>query len=239
MNELEVKDQTKCEKIIFYILSVIKSERFDKSSPLPSENFLITKFKVSRETVRSAFLDLKIRGLIKSKKGSGYFLNDDFSFNKIESIRKQLQSSKQVIFIETNLNTKSLISLIAKLNLSINDVNVYDFISYIKVFYVNDKPVRYTKSFLNKSLFKLLDFEKIEYSLMEYLLENSILPSKLTSKLEVQKKSEVDNQFLIDDDQELIMSRISVLYSKENQIIEISEHKINLENFSTSYIKYL
>lgn len=50
------------------------------SYKLPSERELTAKFGVSRQTVRRAMLDLENEGLIKSRRGSGYFAaNTGFS----------------------------------------------------------------------------------------------------------------------------------------------------------------
>ncbi|WP_434333684.1 GntR family transcriptional regulator [Mycoplasma capricolum subsp. capricolum] len=239
MQDKKNKEITERQKIVNYLLDLIEHKKVDFKTPLPSEYFLVTKFKVSRGTVRSAFSDLKTKGLIKSEKGAGYFINPDFSFNRIKSIRNQLFTNKQEVFIKTELDTSNLVAIMNKLHLSI-DFNPDDYFSYIKVFYVNDLPVRYAKSFLNKNLFtNNIDVEKIKKSLIEYLEENSIKPFKLTSIIEAKLKDQMTRNLLVDNHQDYVICRYSILYDKNNNIIEITQHTINLDHFETSSIKYL
>lgn len=239
MQDKKNKEITERQKIVNYLLDLIEHKKVDLKTPLPSEYFLVTKFKVSRGTVRSAFSDLKTKGLIKLSKGAGYFINPDFSFNRIKSIRNQLLSNKQEVIIETELDTSNLITIIHKLHLNL-DINPDDYFSYIKVFYVDDLPVRYAKSFINKNLFENeIDSEKIRSSLIEYLEQNNIEPFKLTCVLESKLKDQMTRNLLVDNHQDYVICRYSILYDKDDNIVEITQHTINIDHFETSYIKYL
>ncbi|CEA10588.1 hypothetical protein MCCPILRI181_00220 [Mycoplasma capricolum subsp. capripneumoniae] len=44
---------------------------------------------------------------------------------------------------------------------------------------------------------------------------------------------------LVDNHQDYVICRYSILYDKNNNIIEITQHTINLDHFETSSIKYL
>jgi DNA-binding LacI/PurR family transcriptional regulator len=61
-------------KIYEKIKNQIRKKRFDEKGRLPCETALLTKYKVSRKTVRSALEQLKKDGLIKSRRGYGYYI---------------------------------------------------------------------------------------------------------------------------------------------------------------------
>lgn len=61
-------------KIYEIIKNQIKLRNFDEKGCLPCETALLTKYKVSRKTVRSALEQLKKDGLIQSRRGFGYFI---------------------------------------------------------------------------------------------------------------------------------------------------------------------
>ncbi|UVO25189.1 UTRA domain-containing protein [Mycoplasma capricolum] len=93
---------------------------------------------------------------------------------------------------------------------------------------------------MNKNLFtNNIDVEKIKKSLIEYLEENSIKLFKLTSIIEAKLKDQMTRNLLVDNHQDYVICRYSILYDKNNNIIEITQHTINLDHFETSSIKYL
>lgn len=61
-------------KIYEKIKDQIRKKNFDEKGCLPCESALLKKYKVSRKTVRSALEQLKKDGLIKSRRGFGYFV---------------------------------------------------------------------------------------------------------------------------------------------------------------------
>src|SRR5215475_14854377 len=64
------------EQLYRQIRDELKSGRFsDGSSRLPSSRALATDWKISRSTVRLAFLKLHAEGYLRSKSGSGTFVS--------------------------------------------------------------------------------------------------------------------------------------------------------------------
>src|SRR6187455_2936121 len=65
------------EQLYRQIRDELKSGRFsDGSSRLPSSRTLATDWKISRSTVRLAFLKLHAEGYLRSRSGSGTFVAD-------------------------------------------------------------------------------------------------------------------------------------------------------------------
>lgn len=65
------------QKVINYILDLLKDEHFKEGYKLPTEAELSTKLNVSRNSVREALKTLQNIGLIYSVRGSGYKLESD------------------------------------------------------------------------------------------------------------------------------------------------------------------
>ena len=61
------------EKVRDALLEEIKKGVYEKSLKLPSENDLIDRFGVARETARKAISDLERKGIVRRRKGAGTF----------------------------------------------------------------------------------------------------------------------------------------------------------------------
>jgi GntR family transcriptional regulator, arabinose operon transcriptional repressor len=68
---------TKALQVEKYLRGAIQSGRLNKGEPLPSERDLVTRFKVSRATLRDALNTLATEGLIVRKQGSGTYVNGE------------------------------------------------------------------------------------------------------------------------------------------------------------------
>jgi len=76
-----MKKKLKKDLIYEYLLVFIEQNKYNSIKKVPSENYLCTRYKVSRETVRTAINQLKDEGILYSIKGSGTY----FKTNEIES----------------------------------------------------------------------------------------------------------------------------------------------------------
>lgn len=92
--------QPKYKQIIAFIELQIQNKIFVRGSLLPSINDLKSQFKVSRDTVLTALVDLKTRGIIQSIVGKGYFvLNDNVVIQqKIFVLFDELNSFKEDLY---------------------------------------------------------------------------------------------------------------------------------------------
>lgn len=61
-------------EIVEYLRNYISDHRLNPGDRIPSENMLASKFGTNRNTVRSALLVLKARGLLCSSQGKGFFV---------------------------------------------------------------------------------------------------------------------------------------------------------------------
>ncbi len=80
MNIIIVEDKSglpKYKQIVFSIENAITSGHLKKGDVLPSINAVRDKFSLSRDTVLMAFNELKVRGIIESVVGKGYYLKSE------------------------------------------------------------------------------------------------------------------------------------------------------------------
>jgi GntR family transcriptional regulator of arabinose operon len=71
----------KKDLIYEYLMVYIEQNKYTSSKKVPSENYLCSRYHVSRETVRAAINQLKEEGILYSIKGSGTY----FKKNEIDS----------------------------------------------------------------------------------------------------------------------------------------------------------
>ena len=67
-------NDTKCSALLRTLRKDILSGRYDLQKPFPSERALISRFKLSRNTVQHVLHDLVSDGLLTSRRGAGYFV---------------------------------------------------------------------------------------------------------------------------------------------------------------------
>lgn len=72
-----MKKPPRHQQISSELLSEILAGKHDHSNRLPSEAQLVKRFKVSRPTVARALLDLKTKGILDRRAGSGTYLRKD------------------------------------------------------------------------------------------------------------------------------------------------------------------
>lgn len=72
------------QKVLFYIVELIKTGDLEIGSKLPAERELTDKLNVSRSSTREAISLLSGMGLIESRQGSGNYVVN----NTVETIKK-------------------------------------------------------------------------------------------------------------------------------------------------------
>ncbi len=103
MGIIKVKKQIgvpKYKQIVASIEDAIISGSLKKGDQIPSINYIRDNQKVSRDTVLSAFNELKTRGIIQSVVGKGYYvLNDNIAVSqKIFLLFDELNSFKEDLY---------------------------------------------------------------------------------------------------------------------------------------------
>ncbi|MGV9181996.1 GntR family transcriptional regulator [Arcanobacterium canis] len=106
------KHKLKHQKIALYLEHLIRRGRLSTGDPLPSENELAKKFKVSRGTVRKAISNLQNKKLIRTDQGRGSFVavhtqSPDDVRGWIESLSTQgAEMTVNVVSISLTENTE-------------------------------------------------------------------------------------------------------------------------------------
>lgn len=92
----------KYRQIILSIEKAIDKGELKKGDPLPSINSIRDKYNLSRDTVLTAYNDLKTRGIIQSIVGKGYFVSNEnvevsqkifVLFDELNSFKEELYNS--------------------------------------------------------------------------------------------------------------------------------------------------
>ena len=76
-------NDTKCSALLRTLRKDILGGRYDLKKPFPSERALISRFKLSRNTIQHALHDLVADGLLTSRRGAGYFVTKSAVSRKI------------------------------------------------------------------------------------------------------------------------------------------------------------
>ena len=92
---MQTPDQIR-DEIIEYLRNYIESGNLAPGDKLPSENCLAQRFATNRNTVRSALLVLKARGMIRSSRGRGFFMEEQpdrftYRFNQMLGLSESLK----------------------------------------------------------------------------------------------------------------------------------------------------
>ena len=77
-----MKNPPRHQEISSELLSEILAGKYDHALRLPSESQLVKRFSVSRPTVARALSDLKVKGILERRAGSGTYLCKDRNTNR-------------------------------------------------------------------------------------------------------------------------------------------------------------
>lgn len=90
------QQSTKVQQLADTLSQAISRKEFREGDPLPSINQMSSQYKVSRDTVFKAFLDLRERGLIDSTPGKGYYVTG--KLNNILLLLDQYTPFKEALY---------------------------------------------------------------------------------------------------------------------------------------------
>ncbi|WHQ37347.1 hypothetical protein [Spiroplasma sp. SV19] len=197
----------------------------------------MTKFKTTRTTVRFCLQKLLNQGIIYAKKGSGYYLNSFYYFNKIGLKDTNILVTYYKI-VEVNIEKDILNDILNTLNINPEEINFDDYIGYVKIlFNKSNKAMGYFKSFLLKTCFDKIDFKAIEISLMNFIRKNNIMLSHSPNVITIENADNNDHKYLSKNIEKVVVIN-SVIFDKNNLIIEIVEKHIDCDYFQSSHIKF-
>jgi len=163
----------KYKEIAEWLEQEIRDGKFDETKKLPTEEELIKKFEVSRNTIRKAINQLVNRGYIYQVQGSGMFLreksgSDYINLGSLRGLTKDLTSKK----IETKILALHVVEAdegIAKQLRCEAGTRLY----YIKrLRLVENEPFSIEISYFKKDIVPYLNEDIASSSIYDYLIED-------------------------------------------------------------------
>lgn len=145
-------------------------DKYSLSKKLPTEEELIKKFNVSKNTIRKAIEILVSKGYVYRVQGSGIFLRE-FAKNGCAQIRDINGLSKQYSKekFESKVAEFSLINADEKLSDRMK-CDIGTKIYYVKrVRYLNGDPIEIEESYYNKDIIPYLNEEICSKSIFDYI----------------------------------------------------------------------
>lgn len=90
----------KYKQLINSLLLAIENKDLEKGNKVPSINQIMKEFSISRDTVISAFNELKIRGIISSSPGKGYYIHSSETQRKrsVFLLFDELNAFKEILY---------------------------------------------------------------------------------------------------------------------------------------------
>lgn len=190
LNNLSIMEQILSTKqyIQRYILLKISNGDWGTTKKLPSEGSLAIRFSCSRLTVRNILQNFVYNGLLNVVKGKGYFVTSNGSKGMFLPTNQEFKSHHQI------MKTLDINQLhfhqrwINELEYEFQNLDLTKNRAFEKTYFnkKNEKVV-YELSILNKEEVLLYDEERINRSLVQYLIWQGIMPSLLNSTLIFEK----------------------------------------------------
>lgn len=212
----------------------IQQGQIKVNTKLPSENEMMKKYNVSRDTIRKALNLLAQNGYIQKIKGKGSFVLDinkfDFPVSGLISFKEL--SNKMGSKHKTILNELSLIKpdelLMKSLNLS-EDNDVW---KIIRIREISNERIILDKDFINKEIVPLLTEEICINSLYEYIENDLNLKISFAKKeITVEKASEEDKNLLDLKDYDMVVVVKNYVYLDDVRLFQYTESRHRPDKF--------
>lgn len=221
--------QKKYETIVNILEKEILDGKYDSNKKLPTEEELIARLNVSKNTVRKAIDILVTKGYIYRVQGSGIFLRD-FSREGCMDIREMNGLTKT--YSNNNLKSKVLeVSLIDadKELASKMRCNVNTKLYYVKrVRYLNGEPMEIEESYYNKEIIPYLNEEICSKSIFSYVINDLKLKIGFADRViscEKLNEEEAELLNLKKDDPTLIIN--NTVFLSSGIVFDVSLEKYN------------
>lgn len=175
---------TKYKMVVEELEKEILDGIYSESNKLPTEDELMKKFEVSRNTIRKAIEILVTQGYVYQVQGSGMFLRE---FQKPGCITLSTMSGLTKTFPQDSLRSELLELkvieadewLVTRMKCS-SETKVY----YVKrLRYVNDEPFVIEESYFNKDIIPYLSEEICKSSIYRYITEDLKLKIGFADKI--------------------------------------------------------
>ena len=219
----------KYEHVVKQLEKEIFDKVYDSTKKLPTEEELMKRFDVSRNTIRKSIEILGSKGYIYQVQGSGVFLRDvanpdymmmtdisghDATMKNYNSSKKLLDLS--IIEADEDLSNKMKCDIGTK-------------IYYVKrVRYIDGNPFEIEESFYNKNVIPYLNNEICNSSIFKYIKEDLKLKIGFADRLLSCDKLEKEDADLLDlqeNDPVLIIN--NTVFLNNGIIFVVSKNKYN------------
>lgn len=221
--------ETKYEMVINILEKEILEGKYDLNKKLPTEEELMKRLNVSKNTIRKAIEILVNKGYIYRVQGSGVFLRE-FSrlgcvnMKEMNGLTKQYSNEK----LESKVLNFSLINadeeLASRMKCEVN-TKVY----YVKrVRYMNGEPLQIEESYYNKDIIPYLNEEICSSSIFNYIRNDLKLKIGFADRvISCERLNEEEAQLLNlnKDDPALILN--NTIFLNSGVVFDVSTEKYN------------
>jgi GntR family transcriptional regulator of bglA len=221
--------QTKYEIVVNILEKEIIEGKYNVSKKLPTEEDLMKKLNVSKNTIRKAIDVLVGKGYIYRVQGSGVFLRE---FSKLGCVDMKEMNGLTKTYPSDKLDTKvlkfSLIDadeeLAGKMKCEVN-TKVY----YVKrVRYLNGEPMEIEESYYNKDIIPYLNEEICANSIYTYIIDDLKLKIGFADRvISCEKLNEEEAKLLKlnKDDPTLVLN--NTVFLSSGIVFDVSLEKYN------------
>lgn len=221
--------QTKYEIVVNILEKEIVEGKYNSSNKLPTEEDLMKKLDVSKNTVRKAIDVLVSKGYIYRVQGSGVFLR---GFSKLGCVDMKEMNGLTKTYPSEKLESKvlefSLIEadeeLASKMKCKVS-TKVY----YVKrVRYLNGEPIEIEESYYNKDVVPYLNEEICTNSIYSYIIDDLKLKVGFADRvINCEKLNEEEAQLLNlnKDDPALVLN--NTVFLSSGIVFDVSLEKYN------------
>ncbi|KEZ90283.1 GntR family transcriptional regulator [Lacrimispora celerecrescens] len=199
---------------------------YEPGDMIPKQSDYAAQYNVSRLTVRKAIDDLVIKGILRTEKGKGTFVQEiatkAYSYRRLDGfssnvVSKTAKVHSKVVAIEETAADKSLAFY---LQIAEND----KVIMIGRLRYVNEVCVAFQKSYLSKARVADIDFEKEnlnEYSLYNVLQQKAgLIMSYVDERFRaIRADKELSSYFQVEEGEPILYVK-RVAYDSQNVPIE-------------------
>ncbi|WP_026389469.1 GntR family transcriptional regulator [[Acholeplasma] multilocale] len=204
------------------LLELIKF-KFKPGDKFYSEAQLITKYRVSRLTIRNALKMLAAQNIIYSKKGKGYYVMDSSVWRKTISFSERHNVTSGIL-VKTNIELDKY--FVEKYKCDNND-----YFSCIKVRYVGESLHKYSIIWINKKIAGSPDWGLIDSSVLKFLKNRDVALTKSEKRTTIEVADMRDENILHIKNNENIPVKRSASFNDLNEIVECSTERYIPEQF--------
>lgn len=216
------------------LMDCIESKKIKPGEKLPSENELMEKYSVSRDTIRKSLDLLEGNGYIHKIKGKGSFVLDinklDFPISGIITFKEL--SKKMGVSSKTILHELDLINpdkfLVKKLELTKDDL-IWRVIRSRKI---DNKKIILDKDYFNSKYVPRLTEKVCKSSIYEYIEKELGLNIGFAKKeITVQRVSNEDKKYLDLEDYNMVVVVKSYTYLDDVSLFQYTESRHRPDKF--------